>query len=179
MRPLLKWDSAPDDEIIARFTAMQRFAKAVPFFGDIAFYNLNYVPVLIKTFLNAKVIYLTRPRQAVIESYKKVLQEWPKVRGVYPDHWTDNPDDRYTTVYDVCFPSYDEGTLDERIGRYIDDYETIANRLVHLYPDSIYKTDMQTLFSSAECINRLFDWVGFPSEGHVVKYICEVNHNKV
>lgn len=177
MRPLLSWDSVSDDAVIARFMAMQKFASPTPFFGDVAFFNLNYIPVLMKAFPDMKVIYLTRPRQEVIASYLKVMHEWPKLNNVYPDHWTTDLKNRYVTDYDDCFPSYSAGSLEERIGKYVDEYGQIANNFIQQYPDSIYSTDMVTLFDTAPTIHQLFDWLGFPKDGRMVEYIREVNHN--
>lgn len=101
--------------------------------GDVSFYYLNYVDMIVNKFDNIKFICLKRDRQKTINSFIK------KTKG--RDHWNPNPTSDY--YWYECFPKYNKPKL-KSIQLYIDDYYKKCYSLQNKYPKifKIFKTEI-------------------------------------
>jgi hypothetical protein len=176
LRPLPVIWAEPKHNIIAKFSGILERSER-PICGDVAFYHLWYLPVILEEFKNTKVIVLKRDRTATIDSYKRKLKEWTLPQPVH--HWTNINRQNYAdSPFDSCFPKYDIEDLDESIGMYYDTYYAIVKRYKALYQTQLKEVQTETFFDDPNQINQIFDWIGVPVAGRDLTPVHEYNYYK-
>lgn len=159
-RPLLSWSGSDRQTVIDRLYSVREAAEdaGMTCWGDISFFNLNYLPVYFELFPEVKVVYLYRKEEDVVRSYLRKLRKWPIVNQKPVNHWTDSPK-RTPTEFDKCFPHYDENLFDA-ISRYCREYRTRCEEIKAGLPqESFYEMETDDL-SISERVECLFDWLG-------------------
>ncbi len=128
MSPHLPWDV--DNDLLER-RIEQLTRSGVGPVGDVAFYYLPYVELMLDHHTETRFIALRRDRAATVDSYLSKTEDrnhWMQHDGT---QWRPDP------MWDRCYPKYDVDDIETAIGRYWDEYYTEVGRLSELYPDSV------------------------------------------
>lgn len=117
------------------------------FIGDVAFYHLPYVDLILKKNKETKFIILKRPREEVITSYMK------KTIGM--DHW--RPTTR-PNPWDICYPTFFHNlTKEEAIGLYYDFYYEDVEKIPK---ELCFHMKTEDLNNEDEC-EKMLNFCGF------------------
>lgn len=97
-----------------------------PVVGDVSFYLLPYVDIILNGFDDVKFICLQRDKESTIKSYLGKVEP-PR------NNWQDIG---VKDIWDECFPTYDKGlTKAQSIGKYWDDYYDASKEWQSKIPD--------------------------------------------
>lgn len=136
-----------------RFDIIEQYEEQ--YIGDVSFYNIYYISELVEKFkdYNLKFIVIKRPRNNVINSYKR--------HAGNNDWWGKKSSDKYWTRF---YPEY-EGTLSEKIGKYWDWYYSEVDKLSESLDNmKIFNiNDLNTI----EGVNNILDFVGYSEKRNV------------
>ena len=126
-------------------TCMGRFfaSRTGTVIGDVGFYWINYLPLILRTYQGAKAINIRRPLDEVVESF------W-----TYKDHggW-----DAFSNWYGYPFdaPTQTKDDIASTIRR----YRFLEIEVQKLYPGSIYVMPTKDL-NDTPMLEELLDWLG-------------------
>lgn len=126
--------------------------------GDIGFYYLNYVG-FIQEIARVPVTFvcMQRGREEVVGSYLKKMRT---ARGTR-NHWVEHPNARWIpdAIWDKCYPTYSERSLEGAIGRYYDHYAEATDEMNERYGSfSVFDVD---LLNSEHGRERILKHAGF------------------
>lgn len=131
--------------------------------GDIAFYYLNYVDLIIERFKDVKFICLKRDKTQIINSLLK------KTRG--RDHWNPNPKDDY--IWYECFPKYNVSKK-QAVKLYVEDYYKQCYILQNKYPNLFKIFNLEDL-NSKNGQNKIFKFLDIPDEDMIFNTNIKLN----
>ncbi len=99
--------------------------------GDISFYYLPYVPLIIDAIPGVKFICMQRDKQETVVSYIK----WVSRQNFCP--WIEHDGTKWQfNHWDHCYPKYSVNTMEEAVALYYDDYYKVAGQYAKKYPDN-------------------------------------------
>ena len=137
----LGWYQAFTDTEIAVRDFVSRDSQVI---GDVGFYWINYLDLILRKYPNAKAINIFRDEEEVVESF-----------------WSYKKPDEVNQVFEKwCSYPYDssESTKDA-IAFTIKRYRFLENEVLKHYPASIYRLRMGDL-NNKNKLEDLLDWVG-------------------
>lgn len=153
--------------------------QKVRMIGDIAFYYLTYVDLVVERNSNVRFICLRRKRTETIDSWERKLSvnRWPskyvadrlgtlitrepffKEYNPLMEHdgsqWAVDP------VWDKCFPKFPGPTRREAIEQYYDYYYSEADKLQEKYSDVFWIVETETI-NTKSMQEKLLDYCGVP-----------------
>lgn len=139
--------------------------------GEVAFYYLQYVPLIYKHFPGVYLPIIKRPKAATVDSFVRVQH----TLGV--NHFTDMTSEHWdgaelgnveSVTYRNCFPKYDKPMVDA-IASYYDEYYAIASD-IERQVERCRIFDMDYVLNTEDGQDELFQFLGYDS-GHVVPKI--------
>jgi len=131
-------------------------STTTPIAGDVAFYLMPYFELFSKSF-DVRAVCLQRPKEEVVESYLHKTEgrnHW----SFYSQSWQ-NKLWRQEEEWDRCFPSYSLAKK-EAIGKYWDDYYTIAREYQEEYPANFRIFGMDYALNTEDGQRDLLGFVG-------------------
>lgn len=153
--------------------------------GDIAFYYLSYVDLIVERDPNVRFLCLRRDREETIESWMRYttidrsrseqladrLSSWitrepyRESRNFWMEHdgttWLKDP------VWDKCFPKFEARTKREAIGKYWDYYYETAEAIVRKRPEHFRIIDTKHL-GSRDRQRDILDYCGIAAADQVL-----------
>jgi hypothetical protein len=179
-RPLLPWavDKGALEQKLFEILTEQSVMNQIngpTVLGDIAFYYLPYVELIMDLHPNTVFICMKRDKKATVDSYMK----WTKGRNHWMLHngiiWRLDPE------WDVCYPSYnmfgDNPKIVKRfaVERYWLEYYLEAEGLQAKYPDNFMIVDIEDL-NSTEKLPSLLYRIGIHWDDQFIK--TKIHENK-
>ena len=143
---------------------VQLFQNQTEYISDVGFYWIKYVEDAISILPDTKFICLKRERSSVVESFDH--------NTPYTNYWTDIASVHWDwkmweiSHLNAMFPSYDLPKR-EAIGKYWDEYYTMASAYEKTHPNNFKIFDVNNL-NTKDGQNSILDFVGFPSTGRSV-----------
>lgn len=122
---------------------LEKMSGDTPWYGDVGFYFLPYLPDIFERYPDAHAICLERDRGQVVKSYLKktdTRNHWYNHDGV---GWEIDPE------WDAMYPSYTEPDKARAIGLYWDQYHCTALEYAARFPDQFLLVPTQALNSAA------------------------------
>ena len=139
--------------------------------GDVAFYHLNYVPLILDIDNRTKFICLKRNKKETVDSYDRQTSFNPKNGLGERNHWTDRNSKfwipnkwRLDGVWDKCYPKFDLDRLDA-IAEYWELYYEIANYFEKRFPENFRIFMMQELLNEEEMQREMFEFLEIKNYG--------------
>lgn len=121
------------------------------FIGDVAFYYLNYIDLIIQKLNNVKFICLIRDYNEILKSFLI------KTKGY--NHWDPNiPITKYEWY--ECFPKYHNMNKTKSIKRYIKEYYQKCYYYQNKYPN-VFKIFSINDLNTIDGQNKIFDFINF------------------
>lgn len=122
--------------------------------GDVAFYYLPYIEMILARRPDARFIALQRRRATTIDSY----MQWTEGRN----HWMKHNGTRWRhDEWDKCYPKYRARTKAGALRRYWDDYYRTFEQLRRRYPNNLRRFRVESLNTEAGQ-RAILDFVGIP-----------------
>ncbi|MCA9127704.1 MAG: hypothetical protein KDB22_11485 [Planctomycetales bacterium] len=168
LRPLLNWDvGVQDRRALAVARVEQIFHRSsVPIVGDVASFYLPYLEDMLAVQSDMRVIWLTRPKDEVVASFRDWLQ---RTEALPTNHWQPTPwrnqpqRSFHSIVWSRIFPKYQEDTLEKGIERYWNEYNELSSRLCQDNSDRFFTLATDQL-NDCETQQRLFEFCGIDVE---------------
>lgn len=156
---LFHWNGGSDEVITWLETLRQHLRKQR--FGDVAYYFLPHVEVILERWPDAKFVVLKRERSATVESYLH------KTRGL--NHWMDHNGSEwwFDPVYDPTYPTLDAPSKKAAVERYWDLYYHRIDTLLTTYPDAFTLHNMHDL-NSLEGRREILSFLGYKADEMVL-----------
>jgi len=128
--------------------------KDYPIVGDVGFYYLPYVDLILSRYPDSKFISVQRDKEGTVESYMRKTvgrNHWQPIgRG---SNWRRDP------KWDPCYPKYDSTTKYKALEKYWEEYYKTCKALSLKYPDNIRVFPMEDL-NSTRGLKRIAAFVG-------------------
>ena len=114
--------------------------------GDIAFYFLPYLELLISNFPYIKLISTKKSKKYIfndimsdIETNNSIFSRIFMFKKKYKNHWIDHNGQIWEKDYllDKCYPKFDNSNLEDAVNKYIDFYIANIKRIQKKYPRNI------------------------------------------
>jgi|GEM_PF-480298 len=159
--PILPWLAQPG---VVEGRIERLLAEPFSLCGDVGFYYLPYAQALLDRFPTVRMICLQRERRATVSSYLRSTEgrnHWVEHDGSI---WKPDP------IWDGCYPSYNEPSKADAIGRYWDEYYYEAERLQAKYPDSFRVWPTQALNRKGG-VDEILEFVGIPANRRTYVHI--------
>lgn len=147
----LGWYPATTDTEIGIKEFVNRRDKVI---GDIGFYWIHYLDLILRQYRNAKAINIVRPDEEVVNSFWSYMKPDETVYSF--GNWRGYPYDSMDRTKDA-------------IRQTITRYRFLEYQVQRLYPASIYQMTMQEL-NDKSVLDDLLDWIGEDGP-HVVQSI--------
>jgi hypothetical protein len=165
--PLLPWKNGNGRQLLEeRFARFRQHGQA-HFLGDVAPFYLPYVEDAIATEPDIRIICLKRPREEVVSSYCRSLDQ---TAPLPTNHWAKRPapgwhhDPLVTHIY----PQYDTQDREEGIRRFWDEYYQRVDELVAIYSKNICVFSMDEALNMEKGQRELLGFAGIPPEQQVL-----------
>ncbi|MEZ5571761.1 MAG: hypothetical protein R3E64_07025 [Halioglobus sp.] len=161
---------------VVTYQKLQQMTE-VKLIGDIAYYYLNYVEVLLGIDPACRFVCIKRNREQTIGSWMKKsaikrwrslwladrLKSWITRSPFYTEYnyWQIHDGSRWKQdpVWDSCFPKFEAQSKEAAIGMYWDYYYLEADRLQRAFPENFRIFDIEDL-SNSEGQKRILSFVG-------------------
>lgn len=165
--PLLPWDSPVRTSLIHERIRRMRSSRQERMIGDVASFYLPYVPDIVASEPDVRIVCLKRPREEVVQSFCQWLD---KVHPLPTNHWARRPteDWHHEPVWTRIFPKYDSIDRETGIRRYWNEYYATAEELVRQWPGNIRIFEMRESLNTARGLSELLSFVGIPSDQQVL-----------
>jgi hypothetical protein len=175
--PLLPWNQNVRDGVMKDRLARLRRNRSVEVVGDSAAFYLPYIEQAIEAEPGIRVIGLRRPREEVVASFGRFLDQW----NLYPtNHWAYEPGVgwHHDPLWTQTFPHYETTDRNTGIRRYCDEYYARLEALSAKYPDNVRVFDMNTALNTEDGQRRVLSFVGYPEDQQVVAAGIRTNRIK-
>ncbi|OUT38921.1 MAG: hypothetical protein CBB66_04410 [bacterium TMED6] len=136
--------------------------------GDIAFYYLPYIELLINNFPYIKFISTKKSKKHIFKDLKADIQTNSSLparlllfKKKYKNHWNDHDGKKWEKDYinDKCYPKYDISDLDKSINMYIDSYISEVRKIQRKYPKNL-KVFFTDELNSNYGKKKIFNFIG-------------------
>lgn len=127
-RSLLPWEV---DVLLLNKSLGQILNREPPVVGDVAFYYLPYVELILDEYPNSKFVCMKRSKGKTIGSYMvktKNRNHW--------QNWSPGCDWNKDSAWDPCYPKFAAKNKKESLSMYWDKYYLESKRLSVCYPDN-------------------------------------------
>lgn len=164
--PVFPW--APDPKESRVKERLSRWKKQFQerFVGDVATFYLPYVEQFIAEEPECRLICLKRPREEVVASFCKYLDE----KAPNPtDHWSDEPAPGWyhDPIWSRAFPQYPVRDRVEGCGLYWEEYYRRAEDLAQRFPQNFILRDADVL-TSENGVREILDFAGVPRDKQIL-----------
>ncbi|MBI1374559.1 MAG: hypothetical protein GC159_17720 [Phycisphaera sp.] len=167
-RPLLPWNPKDaTEDIVARFETLQKRHQRARLVGDVAFYYLNYVPILLEHFPDVKVVCLRRSLEGTIESYDRWVSQH---HGDNVDNWRQDRQGLQSNEWTPCYPKFPVSNRRDGIRAYWKTYYQTVEQLAQAYPGAIRVFEMSSL-NRVNDIRQILNFVGIIGEQAQVRVV--------
>lgn len=159
--PLLPWARDPQfSPIAARLARLDR-ARRAAVVGDAAAFYLPYLDDAVAADPGVRVIGLRRPREEVVASFGRFLDEWAVLRT---NHWAADPGVGWTQdpLWTQTFPQYDTADRAAGVRRYWDEYHARLDEAAARHPQNVRVFDMHVALNTEAGQQEVLDFVGYP-----------------
>lgn len=157
---------APRGQLLPEYKRMKLLSR-VTAIGDIGFYFLPYVPLLVERSAAIRMPCLRRDRAGTVKSFLSKMKvrtgrRWGRRQFGTRNHFAAHDGRRWILDerWDKCFPKYDASSPKAGVGTYWDDYYETAERFAAQYPEQFRVFEMEEL-NSPEGQRRILEFCGF------------------
>ena len=142
--------------------------KQFKVFGEVCFYVLPYLEILINNFPYLKFICTTKSRKKTyndiikdITNEKNFLLRLFLFRKKFKNHFMNHDGKKWQKDYilDKCYPKFELGSLDKAIEEYIDLYYSSIKKIEKKYPNNLkvfYSDELQSKYGK----KKIFSFIG-------------------
>jgi hypothetical protein len=175
--PLLPWKRIEGfHPVPKRLTRLERTHRA-EVVGDSAAFYLPYLDEVVAADPAVRVIGLKRPREEVVASFGRFLDEW----NLLPtNHWALDPGVGWTQdpVWTQTFPQYD--TSDRAVGlkRYWDEYHARLDEAAVRHPENVRVFEMHAALNTEAGQRDVLAFAGYPASKQVLALGTRSNRSK-
>jgi hypothetical protein len=156
--PLIPW-YAGERQLQFHLERMSLLARMFGFVADVSHWWLPKLDAVIARFPNARVVVTRRDRAETMASFL-AIKRGSRARPI--NHWMAHDGGQYLrNLWDVCYPKYKAGDLEEALGLYWDDYYQTAERMQAKYPENVRIFEVQAL-SSPQGQHQMLQFWGYP-----------------
>lgn len=166
-RPYLPWDNLDAPETIAQRLKRLRGngSEAV---AEVSLWLLPYADEILET-TSAKLLFLLRHKQAMINSYRRKIEvSYP---GKAVDHWRADRSGLESVEWDAMYPKYPVATMEEGLDCFWHEYAKAADALKAKHPERVRVMHTEDL-NDPEAIAELLEWIGIerPNQKEVIPH---------
>jgi hypothetical protein len=165
--PLLPWKRAAGDRVMRERLARMRRLRDSDFLVDGASFYLPYLEDAIAVDPDVRVIGLLRPRDEVVASFGRFLDEY----NDFPtNHWAEAPPAGWShdLVWTRSMPQYPVTDRAEGIRRYWDEYTRRLDALAGRFPEKIRVFTMQHALNTEAGQRDLLAFAGYRPESQIL-----------
>jgi hypothetical protein len=156
--PLIPWYGG-ERQLQFHLDRMSLLARMFGFVADVSHWWLPKLDAVIARFPNARVVVTQRDRAETMASFLSI-KGGDRSRPI--NHWMAHDGVQYLrNLWDVCYPKYKAGSLQEALGLYWDDYYQKAAQMQARYPSNVRVFDVQAL-SSPQGQRQILQFWGYP-----------------
>jgi hypothetical protein len=166
--PLLPWQRAPGDRVVRERFQRFRRSRDAQIIADAAAFYLPYSEDALAAEPELRVVGLKRPREEVIASFSRFLDEW----NIYPtNHWAEEPAIgwMHEPLWTQTFPQYEITNREEGMRRYWDEYYQRLEELASRFPDKVRVFDMSETLNAESGQRAILDFAGYPRDEQVLQ----------
>jgi hypothetical protein len=165
--PLLPWRKAAGERVMRERMARFRKTRDSNFLVDGASFYLPYLEDAIAADPEVRVIGLTRPREEVVASFGRFLDEY----NTFPtNHWAEDPSTGWShdLIWTRTMPQYPVVDRAEGIRRYWDEYSSRLDALAKRYPQNVRVFAMYVALNSEAGQREVLTFAGYPPQNQLL-----------
>jgi len=132
------------------------FKRTGDIIGDVGFYWVNYLDLVLHRHPNVKVVNLVRDDKEVVESF------W--------NHHVEEGEPISVSVDWYGFPYDSAERTKDALKTMVTRYRYLEAQLFKMYPFSIYRLDTYSLNNKKE-MSRVLDWIGAPRDNRIMEAV--------
>jgi hypothetical protein len=165
--PLLPWKHTAPGRLIRERLARLRKSRDGAFIADAASFYLPYLEEAIAAEPGLRVIGLERPREEVVVSFSRILDESAPLPT---NHWADEPalGWYHDPVWTRTFPQYEIADRDDGVRRYWREYHRRLAELAERFPENVRVFPMNSALNTEAGQRELLCFAGYPPDRQVV-----------
>jgi len=178
--PILPWKAKPTT-LVERIRLLQ--ARPAGIVGDVASSYLPHLESCLESGLesnsdvykNVRVIGLERPRDEVVESFSRWLDE---IHPLPIDHWSEQPAEGFyrDILWSRSFPKYSHNDRKKSIAAYWDEYHQRLSALVSKHPKQVRVFNYEEALNQEVPQRELLEFAGVAADSQQLELNVQGDH---